>query len=561
VQTGLVAQGAEVRLSGVVTALAPSGIVLQEPAGGPRSGVWVTLGAGWEASWGPLVEGDLVEVTGLLDEQAGTAVDLQASAVPALLDTGEAPVPPAQLLTAAALAASPEDWEGVLVELQDVVVDSFGGGNRFLVSDLGGSDTVGVDDTIALFGGYPTLLVGQRLDRVVGPVVQDVTGVSVAPRRDEDVQLAVLSLRINEVLADPPQAFGDANCDGVRDGAQDAFVEIWNAGTEPVELTGLELSDNSSVRHLFGSGTLGPSEALVVFGGGAAALGAPSASGTWCETDPLVQVASTGSLGLTPSGDTIELASGAWVLDVLVYGGQGAQQASVNRNPDLGAGAPIRHDLVPGASTRLSPGALVTDLAAPYTAAIGVDGDPADWPADALFTHSGGDQSGVSWSQTHLYLTLTHPLVEAGPECWVVAYFGTGAPGGTEGYAIGAQSPALPFTASRGLRWACDDSANGLLVHDGTSWTETVGWFGSNGSWVVDSGTTVEIALPLDALDPVRSLDVVMAIVDATPGAERTVAATPSAALTDGALDPDYGAHLSFTPALPGSPTSYPVVP
>ena len=46
-------------------------------------------------------------------------------------------------------------------------------------------------------------------------------------------------LFISEVLADPPSGLaGDANRDGQRDTYQDEFIELYNAGSEPIPLAG-----------------------------------------------------------------------------------------------------------------------------------------------------------------------------------------------------------------------------------------------------------------------------------------------------------------------------------
>ena len=61
---------------------------------------------------------------------------------------------------------------------------------------------------------------------------------------------------------------GDANGDGVRDGTQDEFVEIVNSTGGTVDISGWELHDGNSTRHVFEPGTVIANEgAIVVFGG------------------------------------------------------------------------------------------------------------------------------------------------------------------------------------------------------------------------------------------------------------------------------------------------------
>ena len=55
------------------------------------------------------------------------------------------------------------------------------------------------------------------------------------------------ALFISEVLADPPAgAAGDANRDGQRNGYEDEFVELYNAGQDTLTLAGWRLGDSTS---------------------------------------------------------------------------------------------------------------------------------------------------------------------------------------------------------------------------------------------------------------------------------------------------------------------------
>jgi hypothetical protein len=109
---------------------------------------------------------------------------------------------------------------------------------------------------------------------------------------------------LNEVLADPPNdAPGDANGDGARDNLQDELVELVNTGDAAVCLAGWGLGDaDDPFRHRFPVGTtLGPGEALVVFGGG---VPTGSFGGV------TVQVADfDGSLNLQNAGDVLRLST------------------------------------------------------------------------------------------------------------------------------------------------------------------------------------------------------------------------------------------------------------
>ena len=122
---------------------------------------------------------------------------------------------------------------------------------------------------------------------------------------------AARSLIINEILADPPTA-GDANADGVRDAADDEFVELVNTGTTPLCLAGWTLGDAGvAVRHVFPLGTLlPPGRALVVFGGGIPTGRFGGAIVQWA--------AFNGQLSFSNAGDVLTLrdAAGAIVKQV-----------------------------------------------------------------------------------------------------------------------------------------------------------------------------------------------------------------------------------------------------
>ncbi len=109
------------------------------------------------------------------------------------------------------------------------------------------------------------------------------------------------------------------------------FVEVVNVGTGSADLSGWTVSDAASVRHTFPSGTtLAAGGVVVVFGGSA---GIPSGT-------PGAVVASTGTLGLSNSGDTVTLknASGTAVdTATLSSGVSGTDGVSANRSPDASA--------------------------------------------------------------------------------------------------------------------------------------------------------------------------------------------------------------------------------
>ncbi|MEM7235219.1 MAG: lamin tail domain-containing protein, partial [Planctomycetota bacterium] len=133
---------------------------------------------------------------------------------------------------------------------------------------------------------------------------------------------------INEVHADPSPDAGDANGDGVISATQDEFIEIVNASTRDASLEGWRISDAAQNRHVFPPETLVPAGcSVVVFGGGT--IQQPF-------TGSLFQLASSGSLGLSNDGDTIQLIDPqGGPQDSFEYGSEGRRDQSLTRSPDI----------------------------------------------------------------------------------------------------------------------------------------------------------------------------------------------------------------------------------
>lgn len=141
------------------------------------------------------------------------------------------------------------------------------------------------------------------------------------------VRTGGMGMRINEVLADPASDItGDANRDGIRDSADDEFIELVNCNSVPIDLAGWKLADLTSVRHTFPDAgmVIQPGEYITVFGGG----------------DPAgftgkVLVASTGGLSLTNTGDAVQLLDRSGnLVDIYSFGSEGGKDESLMRVPD-----------------------------------------------------------------------------------------------------------------------------------------------------------------------------------------------------------------------------------
>ena len=180
---------------------------------------------------------------------------------------------------------------------------------------------------------------------VVNVSAPDNRGSNVSARADVDVRLPLV---LNEVLADvppdnssTPAVEGDANRDGARSSGDDEFVELLNISDEPLELSGVQISDASAVRFTFPAHTtLEAGRAVVVFGGGSPVPFDEAFGGAL--------VLKSSSLGLNDTGDTLSvklpLAGGSvHTIAALAYGAGGTVAApvdqSLTRSPDASGGA------------------------------------------------------------------------------------------------------------------------------------------------------------------------------------------------------------------------------
>jgi hypothetical protein len=153
---------------------------------------------------------------------------------------------------------------------------------------------------------------------------------------------------LNEILANEPGS-----------DVSGEFIELVNIGSATADLTGWTLSDAVMVRHTFIRDTsLAPGSALVVFGG-ASAIPAGVTNAV---------AASTGSLGLNNTGDTVTLASADGTARVVVtYASSlaSADGVSMNLSPEGSTSTSyVLHNRLVSASS--SPGVRTTG--APWSA-------------------------------------------------------------------------------------------------------------------------------------------------------------------------------------------------
>ncbi|MGD2146523.1 MAG: hypothetical protein PVH41_07520 [Anaerolineae bacterium] len=169
--------GDEVTTEGIVTSLFPGGYSIQDPAGGAWSGLWV-----FDTHTPAL--GDRLRLTGTVYEYQNETELL--SLTDYQVESSGNPLPDPEVLPTGDV--SQEQWEGVLVRVEDVTVeeeqDIYG---DWIVND--GSGGVWVDD-LGAYTYVPTL--GELLDFVQGPVSQILDWFLIEPRDDGDILVAPL---------------------------------------------------------------------------------------------------------------------------------------------------------------------------------------------------------------------------------------------------------------------------------------------------------------------------------------------------------------------------------
>lgn len=142
------------------------------------------------------------------------------------------------------------------------------------------------------------------------------------------------SVFISEFMADVSTTQGDANQDGVISSSQDEFVELYNPTLATINVSGWTIYDAVGLRHTFSADTvIDPLVRFTIFGGGLPNIDTP------------FQTASSGSLGLNNSGDTITLFDDIGnLIDQVVYGSEANVDQSLAR---FDKGDPfIKHSLL-----------------------------------------------------------------------------------------------------------------------------------------------------------------------------------------------------------------------
>jgi hypothetical protein len=176
---------------------------------------------------------------------------------------------------------------------------------------------------------------------------------------------------INEILADPTGI--DANLDGNISTTEDEFVELVNLDTYSHDLTGYTISDGAGVKHIFGTVILPAGGSVVIFAGGTI---------PFANIPGISDKASSNTLAFNNSGDTVTLQNASnTTIASFTYGGEGGDDQSIVRNPDL-TGVFVKHTTIISNSITASPGRYnVSNI--PFTTMAWKGTTDNDWTTDS----------------------------------------------------------------------------------------------------------------------------------------------------------------------------------
>ena len=156
------------------------------------------------------------------------------------------------------------------------------------------------------------------------------------------------SLHQRSACRPPAGLAGDANRDGQRNGYEDEFVELYNAGQDTLTLAGWRLGDSTSPDTYFrfpSGAVIAPGSYVVLFGGGI-----PSGF-----TVPVYTDDGRIGNGLTNKGEDIHLLDDTGTEIAVVSHSTWAADQSIVRNPPAG-GAFVPHTTASPTQAPFSPG-------------------------------------------------------------------------------------------------------------------------------------------------------------------------------------------------------------
>ena len=187
IQDGTIAVGEDVDVREVVvTGVAPMGIFVQEPPGGPYSGVFVVTGGA-----PGVARGDEVDVIGGVAEPMGqTVIDASSGSVTATGNTGIELVPE-QVPIGQLSPMSYEQWEGVLVRVEGAPLTvTTQAPAAFTVETVGNAVDVSslIYDVSTAPMDFPGFGVTALFSGIQGPLADGPLGHGIAPRDAMDLE-------------------------------------------------------------------------------------------------------------------------------------------------------------------------------------------------------------------------------------------------------------------------------------------------------------------------------------------------------------------------------------
>ena len=337
--------GNNVTVEGIITAVSSSRFYIQD---GPDAwdGIYV-----YNSTVMPS-EGDEINITAEVNEYYGLTQLLNVASS-TTLSSGNDLYAPIVITTgdlSGGCAATAELYEGLLVKIENVVVtqaaDNYG---QWFIDD--GSGACEVEDS---FFAYSPV-VDDTLSAVIGVVSYGYGEYELNPRDEDDIILSnppleIPELKINEFLAATDQCCDDGY------GEMEDFIEIFNPGTENVDIGGLWITDNlSDVSNWEQIPTTDPSITTVAAGGHIV---------IWADKDQSSQgILHTDDIKLSAGGEQIGIifisGTDTVFVDSLTFGAQ-TDDISYGRYPD-GSDNWIYFDPPSPGTTNVS-GVTVTDI-------------------------------------------------------------------------------------------------------------------------------------------------------------------------------------------------------
>lgn len=200
----------------------------------------------------------------------------------------------------------------------------------------------------------------------------------------------------------------------------------------------------------------------------------------------------------------------------------------------------------------LHDGSTTDVAAAPYRHVISIDGNDDFSSADTFPTTSASFVARIAWDDKSLFVGYSGPDLatstsDAGTK-WLFVYLDTAPGGEAQSELYRTQRATFPtgFAADAYARYKVDGTFSSLRVASGGTWTD-----GAPALMTAQSGTYLEMAIPLSAIGAGSQLSIVTWMINEKDLAEGTFAGLYNGNFTDG-----YAANLALTAYLQADFTS-----